>query len=80
MKTWTVYLLKCRDDTFYCGITNDIQKRLKAHNTGKGAKYTRGRGPVVLKAWLGNLTHSEALKIEHAVKKLPKDLKWKFFR
>lgn len=42
------YILKCKDDTYYTGYTNDLQKRLKAHNEGKGAKYTRGRGPVEL--------------------------------
>ena len=42
------YLLKCADDTLYCGWTNQLDKRLKAHNEGKGAKYTRGRRPVSL--------------------------------
>ena len=42
-----VYILRCKDGSLYTGWTNDFQKRLEAHNTGKGAKYTRGRGPVV---------------------------------
>lgn len=45
-KPWIVYILLCRDGTLYCGITNDLPKRIKAHDSGKGAKYTRGRGPV----------------------------------
>lgn len=46
--SWYVYLMRCADDTLYCGMTDDIEKRLKAHNSGKGAKYTRARLPVEL--------------------------------
>ena len=46
-KEWTVYILQCRDGTLYTGITDDLQRRLRAHQEGKGAKYTRGRGPLV---------------------------------
>lgn len=42
------YLLKCADDTLYCGYTDDLEKRIKTHNLGKGAKYTRARLPVEL--------------------------------
>ena len=45
---WIVYLLACADGSLYCGITNDIAKRLTAHNAGKGARYTSGRRPVRL--------------------------------
>ena len=45
---WHCYLLHCADDTLYCGITNDLDKRLAAHNAGDGAKYTRGRTPLKL--------------------------------
>jgi len=48
MSRWFVYILRCRDGSLYTGITNDIGKRLEAHNTGKGAKYTRSRAPVEL--------------------------------
>ena len=48
MKTWCVYLLRCKDGSVYTGITNDLQRRLHAHETGKGAKYTRGRAPFNL--------------------------------
>ena len=43
---WVVYLLRCVDDSLYCGITNDLESRLSKHNSGKGAKYTRSRLPV----------------------------------
>lgn len=46
MSNWFCYLLQCADGTLYCGITNDLDKRLAAHNAGTAAKYTRARGPV----------------------------------
>ena len=45
-KNWTLYILRCSDGTLYTGITDDLPHRLAAHNSGKGAKYTRGRTPV----------------------------------
>ena len=48
--SWTVYLLRCADETLYCGIARDLEARLAAHARGKGARYTRGRGPLVLLA------------------------------
>lgn len=45
---WYVYILKCSDDTYYTGITKDIKRRIKQHNSGDGARYTRGRTPVEL--------------------------------
>jgi len=74
---WITYLLLCSDNTLYCGITNDLTRRVKQHNEGKGAKYTRGRTPVtVLKFWLFD-TKSEALKFEYYVKSLPREKKLK---
>jgi putative endonuclease len=67
---WTVYLVRCSDDTLYCGITNDLAARLAAHDAGKGAKYTRGRGPLRLVAQQRTRDKRVALRIEHAVKKL----------
>ena len=49
--SWWVYILECRDGTLYTGCTDDIPRRLAMHNAGKGAKYTRGRGPVALRYW-----------------------------
>ncbi len=65
-----VYILECRDGTLYVGSTNDIDKRLGVHNAGKGAKYTRGRTPVVLRYSEVFATKGEALKREMALKAL----------
>lgn len=65
-----VYILKCFDDTFYTGITNNIEKRIKIHNRGKGAKYTRSRLPVVLVYFEILEDKSSALKREIQIKKL----------
>ena len=68
--SWTVYLLKCADETLYCGCTNNLTKRLAAHNRGQGAKYTRSRRPVAL-AWQEEQPdRSAALRREAQVKKL----------
>ena len=75
-KQWTVYILECRDGTLYTGITDDLDRRLKAHNAGKGAKYTRGRGPVVLKYREFCADHSAALRREVEVKRLSRVQKW----
>ncbi len=77
---WHVYLLKCADDTLYTGITNNLQKRIKKHNDGKGAKYTRGRGPVALVNSFICHSKGEALKLEHKIKKLSRDEKLNYFR
>ena len=70
-----VYILECNDGTLYTGWTNDIDKRFKAHNDGKGAKYTKGRRPLKL-VYLEELeTKSEALKRENKIKKMTKDKK-----
>jgi len=47
-KKWFVYLIKCSDESLYCGIAIDVEKRIKAHVHGVGAKYTRGKGPFIL--------------------------------
>lgn len=75
-RDWQVYLLECTDGTYYCGATNNLRKRVEAHQAGKGAKYTRARLPVVLLAWSGPFfTRSEALKLERKVKALRRDKK-----
>ena len=73
--TWVCYILKCADGTLYCGITNDLEKRLTAHNTGEGAKYTRGRTPVRLVYREDCAGKSEALKRERAIKLMPREKK-----
>ena len=71
-KKWFVYLIRCGDGSLYCGITDDVQRRLEAHRMGKGAKYTRGRGPLELVYTEECGTYSEALKREYAIKQLPR--------
>jgi len=69
MKPWYVYILKCSDGTLYTGITNDLEARLKKHNSGKGAKYTRGRTPVEIVHSQQLADKSTALKVECEIKK-----------
>ena len=76
-KKWFVYILLCGDQTLYCGITDNVQRRLEAHRTGKGAKYTRGRGPLELVYREECESHSDALKRELAVKAMPREEKQK---
>ena len=70
--TWKLYILRCGDGSLYTGITTNVEKRLEAHRTGKGAKYTRGRGPLELVYAEDCGTHSDALKRELEVKALPR--------
>lgn len=74
MSLWSVYLLRCSDDTLYCGVTTNVQRRLAMHNgvLPGGAKYTRGRRPVKLLISVNGLERGAALKLEHEVKKLPR--------
>ncbi|EGN30453.1 hypothetical protein HMPREF0988_01105 [Lachnospiraceae bacterium 1_4_56FAA] len=64
------YILQCSDGTYYTGWTNDLEKRLDAHNTGKGAKYTKTRRPVTLMYYEMFATKEEAMKREYAIKQL----------
>ena len=68
-----VYILKCRDNTLYTGYTNNIKDRIQTHNSGKGAKYTRGRLPVELKYFEEFEDKTEALKREREIKKLSRE-------
>ena len=67
---WLCYLLRCTDDTLYCGITNDLDKRLAAHNAGTASKYTRTRLPVELAYAESCADRSAASKREMEIKKL----------
>ena len=67
--SWQVYILRCRAGTLYTGITTDVTRRLKAHNSGRGAAYLRQNGPGVLVYLEPATTHSDALKREAAIKK-----------
>ena len=73
--SWQVYLLRCSDNSLYCGVTTDIGRRLSEHNGGVGARYTRSRFPVRLVWSSGELTKSEAFKEEYRIKRLSKLLK-----
>jgi putative endonuclease len=70
-----VYMLKCSDETYYTGWTTDLDKRLRVHNTGKGAKYTRARLPVELAYHLMVEDKSNALKEEYRIKHLSRKQK-----
>jgi putative endonuclease len=79
-KPWWVYVLRCRDTSFYCGITKDMERRLGQHNAGKGARYTRGRGPVeVLYSWTVP-AREVALRQERAFKALSRAKKILFLK
>lgn len=67
---WHVYLLECADGTLYCGATNDLARRLAAHDAGKGARYTRGRAPVRLLWSEPHASRGAALRREAQVKAL----------
>lgn len=73
--TWYVYILECADQTFYTGITTDIERRLAEHEQGKGAKYTKGRSPLTLVYSEKYKNRSEATKREIEIKALPKESK-----
>lgn len=79
MDAWNVYILKCADGTFYTGVTKDLKRRIKEHNAGHGARYTRGRGPVKLMYREKCKSHSAALIRECAVKALPRIKKKELF-
>ena len=67
---WFVYVVRCADDTLYCGIARDVAARMAQHEAGTGAKYTRGRGPLKLVLVRGCRAQGTALRLEHAIKQL----------
>jgi predicted GIY-YIG superfamily endonuclease len=76
-RPWSVYILRCADGTLYTGVTTDVQRRFNAHQSGKGAKYTRGRGPLELVYREECPDKGAALKRELAIKALSRDEKLK---
>lgn len=70
---WVVYILECADKSLYTGITNNLENRIKAHESGKGAKYTKGRGPFKLMYSEECTTRSTASKREIEIKKLNRE-------
>ena len=77
---WKLYILRCGDGTLYTGITTNVDKRLAAHSSGRGAKYTRGRGPLKLVYQEECGDHSAALKREKEIKKLSRGEKEKLVK
>ena len=74
-RPWTVYMLRCADDTIYTGIARDAEARIAAHNSGKGAKYTRARRPVAMVYCEAAADRSEASRREYAIKRLSRQAK-----
>ena len=75
-----VYILECCDNTLYTGWTNDLEKRIKVHSSGKGAKYTRGRLPVKLVYFEKFHDKRLAMKREYAIKQLSREEKLKLIK
>ncbi len=78
-KQWVVYILECQDGSFYTGVTNDIDKRMKAHTEGKGSKYVYKNGFKKLLRTKQCKNKSEACKYEYEIKQLPKKHKLDWF-
>lgn len=72
---WVVYILECIDGSLYTGITNDLERRMKAHAAGKGAKYTKRRGPFMLRYTQALASKGAALQREAAIKSLDRAAK-----
>lgn len=69
-RSWSVYIARCSDGSLYTGIAVDVAARIAQHDAGKGARYTRGRGPLIVTATRRCETHGDALRLELAVKAL----------
>ncbi len=72
---WFVYVARCADGSLYTGIARDVPARIATHNAGKGAKYTRGRGPLALCAVRRCPSHGDALRLELKIKALKRSEK-----
>lgn len=72
---WCLYLIECRDGSYYAGITNDLDARYQAHVSGKGARYTRSHPPVRLLGYRGYESRAAASRAEWEIKRLPKHRK-----
>jgi putative endonuclease len=72
---WAVYLVRCIDGSLYCGVTNDIKRRLLEHNSGQGAKYTKSRTPVKLVGISPEMTKRDAFRLEYRIKQASADKK-----
>jgi putative endonuclease len=79
-ETWFVYIVECSDGSLYTGTARDVAARIALHEAGKGARYTRGRGPLVLLASRRCKDRGAALRLELAIKALPRDSKFELAR
>jgi len=79
-KTYYLYILECADGTYYTGISNDVEKRIKKHNCRQGAKYTRGRVPVNLKYCEKHNSYKAAINREVEIKRWKREEKEKLFK
>jgi putative endonuclease len=79
-KIWYVYILQCRDGSYYTGVTNDLEKRMKAHASGKGSKCVRRKGFSHLIATKACKDKSDACKAEYWIKQMPRNEKLNAFR
>ncbi len=73
VERWFVYVALCADGSLYTGIARDVAARIATHSAGKGARYTRGRGPVSLVAKRRCASKGDALRLEYALKRLPRE-------
>ncbi|MEZ5588764.1 MAG: GIY-YIG nuclease family protein [Sedimenticolaceae bacterium] len=80
MEMWHLYLVRCNDGSLYTGISTDVQRRFAAHGASRGARRLRGRGPLELVFSQAIGDHSQALRIEHRVKKLSRAEKERLIR
>ncbi len=76
--TWFLYLIECRNGSFYAGISNDVERRYAQHLAGRGAKYTRAHPPLRLLGTRAFPDRSSASKAEHAIRQLPREKKLAF--
>ena len=74
-ESWMTYLLLCADGKIYCGVSNDMEKRLDAHNRGTASRFTRARLPVTLLATSRAMGKADAFRLEYRIKRLPKEKK-----
>jgi putative endonuclease len=79
-KQHAVYILECGDGTYYTGYTNELDRRMQMHENGKGAKYTRGRGPLKLLFHAVFQTKQEAMQAEYAIKRMNRKSKEKLIQ
>jgi putative endonuclease len=71
-RNWSVYLVECSDGSYYCGISNCLERRIQTHNKGRGARYTKTRLPVRLITSKGGMGQGVALRFERRIKTLPR--------